>query len=241
MLASGVIYAVWKPSSVNKEPEGAVVVRAFSASGARFAQLYVYGWEKCELKPLQADADQYLRWRLRRVFSPEQSLPEIRTVNYGGSLIIQALGKTESDITVLATLNVNSYPEKQTGGIAYFTVALSTGDQQYSYDRLYTMLDRIMASDRYHRSTVIKGEISGKVSNHQRRKVIQDMIKEAQAHEVNVMENESMVSVSAHTSHLPELLTTGGESVNINMAARYNSVEKKTFWYVGSPIITSEY
>jgi len=67
------------------------------------------------------------------------------------------------------------------------------------------------------------------------------MIKEAQAQTINVIENDSMVSVSAHTSQLPEPLTTGRQSVNINMAARYNSVEKKTIWYVGSPIITSEY
>jgi len=237
----GLWYVIWRPFSVNNEPEGATVVRVFRASGARFAQLDVNGWEKCEIKPLQADAELYLSRRLQRLFFQEENLPEIKTVGHSGGFITQALGKTEQGITVLATINAAGQPEKQPGEQVFFTVALSTTNPHCSYDLLYTILDTIMEGNSHHRSTVIRGEISGKVSNDQRRKVIRDMINEAQAHTVNVMENGSMVSVSAHTSQLPERLTTGGESVNINMAARYNSVEKKTIWYVGSPIITSEY
>jgi len=241
IAAISVLYVVWRPFSVNKEPEGATVVQVFRASGARFAQLNVNGWEECEIKPLQEDAEQYLSKRLQRLFSQEENLPEIKTVHHSGGFITQGLGKTGQGITVLATINAAGQHEKQPGEHAYFTVALSTANPHCSYDILYTILDSIMEGDSYHRSTVIRGEISGKVSNDQRRKVIRDMIKEAQAQTINVIENDSMVSVSAHTSQLPEPLTTGRQSVNINMAARYNSVEKKTIWYVGSPIITSEY
>ncbi|WP_418791123.1 YwmB family TATA-box binding protein [Phosphitispora sp. TUW77] len=241
ILMASVLYIIWKPFSVNNQPEGATVVQAFGASGAKFAELEVNGWEKCDVKLVQVEAEEYLKKRLQRLFPLEERVPQIKTVRYGGGFITQALGKTEQGIIVLATLNINSQLERQADEQVYFTVTLRTKNPQCSFNRLDNMLNTIMESDSYHRSTIIKGEIAGRVNNYQRQKVIQDMIKEVGANTVNTYDSGSMVSISAHTSKLPEGLTIAGQSININMAARYNSVEKKTILYVGSPIITCEY
>lgn len=50
-----------------------------------------------------------------------------------------------------------------------------------------------------------------------------------------------MTSVSGFTPEIADRLTPGQKRVNMNMAVRYDSVDKNTHVYIGSPIITTEY
>ncbi|PKM82215.1 MAG: hypothetical protein CVU89_06120 [Firmicutes bacterium HGW-Firmicutes-14] len=54
-------------------------------------------------------------------------------------------------------------------------------------------------------------------------------------------EGAALVNITAYSPKIRQQLTMGEESVNINMAVRYNSLENKTLVYVGSPLITTEY
>jgi len=60
------------------------------------------------------------------------------------------------------------------------------------------------------------------------------------AKNIETLTGVGLVSVSAYALNVRRRLTAREKSVNINMALRYNSVEKKRL-HVGTPVMTSEY
>ncbi len=61
------------------------------------------------------------------------------------------------------------------------------------------------------------------------------------ADSVEGIDDNGLVSVSAFSPSIGDAISVNGKKVNINMAARYNSYEDKTYIWLAAPVITTEY
>jgi len=246
-------YISWKDYSVNKQPEGATVVRVFKSSGARLDRLEVHGWAVLGEPPETREAAvRYLNTRAKKLF-PEGEIPLIKD-HYGNrNLTLHMEGRLKSGVYAKASLLQDTGASPKRERAAYLVVSLFadnpliangesiTDDALYPYLDLDKLVLRVMEGESFTKSTVASGIIDGQMSPRQVNELIQKMLRKAHAQKVEVLEDERLVSVSAYTPDVRQQLTSGGKSVNINMALRYNSLENKTHVYVGSPLITSEY
>lgn len=61
------------------------------------------------------------------------------------------------------------------------------------------------------------------------------------AEKVESMYGDNMISISGYSGNLPWFIKCGGKYININAACRYNTYEDKTYFWLGTPVIASEY
>lgn len=210
----------WQLHSFRQESDGEAVIQAFTASGAQFTRMEVNGWTVVD----QIKASEV-----------EQSNPKA-----------SAQWEMKPGVLVRLTLQnsgtwAGAGDPNQGKENAYLIVSVVSETSQYSSNDLDQLLQDFMKGQQYHRSTIVSGYFKGRKSPPEVDEIISKMLREAGAETVHTMKNDRLVSVSAFAPNVRDRLTLGGESVNINMAVRYNSVEDKTMVYVGSPIISSEY
>jgi hypothetical protein len=72
-------------------------------------------------------------------------------------------------------------------------------------------------------------------------KVAHHVVKQFHAKEIEGMETDQTVSISAYSSALPEGIQTQGGKMNLQVAAHRAVKERKLIVTIGSPIITVEY
>lgn len=58
---------------------------------------------------------------------------------------------------------------------------------------------------------------------------------------VEGIDDNGLLSVSAFSPSISESVSVNGKKVNMSMAARYNSYEAKTYIWLATPVITTEY
>lgn len=61
------------------------------------------------------------------------------------------------------------------------------------------------------------------------------------ANMVEGMSDDGLISVSAFSPSIKDAIRVNGKRVNVNLAARYNSYEGKTYIWLATPVITTEY
>ncbi|RKD21972.1 TATA-box binding [Caminicella sporogenes DSM 14501] len=72
-------------------------------------------------------------------------------------------------------------------------------------------------------------------------KIINGIFTEIKAEKVEGIIDENVVSITGYVENLKDYITVGGKKVNINIAGRYNSYEDKTYIWIGTPLIVTEY
>jgi hypothetical protein len=87
----------------------------------------------------------------------------------------------------------------------------------------------------------ITGSVEGKLGDKETTDIFDRAMKSAGALRVEGISDNGLVSVSAFSPQISEAAGAAGKRVNLNMAARYNSLEDRTYIWIASPVITTEY
>ncbi len=87
----------------------------------------------------------------------------------------------------------------------------------------------------------LTGSVDGKMENDQIEDLYIRAFKSIGADRVEGIDDNGLVSVSAFSPSIGEAVRVNGKKVNISMAARYNSYEDKTYIWLATPVITTEY
>jgi len=61
------------------------------------------------------------------------------------------------------------------------------------------------------------------------------------AKKVEGITEENLISISAYSPRVKSSILVNEKRVNINLAMRYNSYEDKTYIWLATPVITTEY
>ncbi|HOQ06855.1 MAG TPA: YwmB family TATA-box binding protein [Clostridiales bacterium] len=87
----------------------------------------------------------------------------------------------------------------------------------------------------------VAGFVEGKLDDDETAEMFDRAMKSADALRVEGINDNGLVSISAFSPYISESVRSGGEKVNFSMASRYNSFEDRTYIWIASPVITTEY
>jgi len=87
----------------------------------------------------------------------------------------------------------------------------------------------------------ITGSLEGKLEDSELEKVCEKIFESAGANKVEGMRDDELISISAFSPAISEAVRVSGKRVNLNVAVRYNSYEGKTYIWLATPVITTEY
>ncbi len=87
----------------------------------------------------------------------------------------------------------------------------------------------------------ITGSINGKLEEGDLDRLYKKVFEAIDADEVEGIDEAGLISVSAFSPSIRDAVRVNGRRININMAARYNSYEGKTYIWLATPVITTEY
>ena len=109
---------------------------------------------------------------------------------------------------------------------------------------IYTILEKSLYkySNIVDISTCISGEFSKKLQFSKYDDIFQEILYNMSAEEIDRVENENMVSITAYSEFLDEnYLEYLGNKINLNIGIRYSEDDDKTLIYIATPIIKLDY
>lgn len=109
---------------------------------------------------------------------------------------------------------------------------------------IYTILEKSLYkySNDVDINTCISGEFYRKLHFDKYNDILEKILYNMNAEEIDRVENDNMVSVTAYTETLDEnYLEYLGNKVNLNIGIRYSEDEDKTLIYIATPIIKLDY
>ncbi len=87
----------------------------------------------------------------------------------------------------------------------------------------------------------VTGSIDGRMERDEIEELYKRVLRSVGADSVEGIDENGLVSVSAFSPSIGNSVRVNGKRVNINLAARYNSYEDKTYIWIAAPVITTEY
>jgi len=87
----------------------------------------------------------------------------------------------------------------------------------------------------------LTGSLEGHLNDSELEHICEKVFERADANKVEGMRDHGLISVSAFSPSISDSIRVNGKRVNLNVAVRYNSYEGKTYVWLGTPVITTEY
>lgn len=87
----------------------------------------------------------------------------------------------------------------------------------------------------------VSGYYDGLVEGKELKTRIDSLLKTVGAKEVEGIHTDQLVSITGYAPNIQEHISYCGKKANINIAARFNSYENKTYIWIGTPLIVEEY
>ena len=109
---------------------------------------------------------------------------------------------------------------------------------------IYTILEKSLYkySSNVDISTCISGEFYKKIQFNKYNDILEEILYNMNAEEIDRIENDNMVSVTAYSKFLEDnYLEYLGNQINLNIGIRYSEDEDKTLIYIATPIIKLDY
>lgn len=112
-------------------------------------------------------------------------------------------------------------------------------DMEGIRDRYVTLFKKASLIPQF--STCIRGIYSDKLSVDQQEDKVHEVLTALQANEIERLQDETVLSISAYTEQWKPAIQTGGHRMNVQVATHLDSLDSITRITVGTPIITAEY
>lgn len=87
----------------------------------------------------------------------------------------------------------------------------------------------------------ITGSLNGNLKDSELEAICKKVFDSVGAEKVEGMRDNGLISVSAFSPSISNVVRVNGKRVNLNIAVRYNSYEGKTYIWLATPVITTEY
>ncbi len=90
-------------------------------------------------------------------------------------------------------------------------------------------------------TSCMTGSFEGKLGQNNLNDISKRILKEVRATNIEGIRDGNLISVSAYSPFIRESVNVNKSKINLNLAIRYNSFESKTYIWLATPIITTEY
>jgi hypothetical protein len=236
------IYFIKTQDKINT-PE-ITLLKSFDSSGARIVSAEAYLWGRLDEKKLQSfkELEEFAAGFARELGIEGSNIVSSKAVEN------DAIKEVEINGVIAQNKMINiSAQMKKTGksseGEKYISVSFM---QDLSGDGLEEARNQILGVFKKHNITpkinsCITGNYEGKLDYTQMNDICKKVFNEAAARKVEGMRDGNFISISAYSPVINNYIRVEQNKVNLNVAIRYNSYEDKTYIWLATPVITTEY
>lgn len=235
-----IIILVDKPESTTV----AVIQKAFDATGAKVASSEIYMRGKLKAGSCENSYEQQLL------------LSEIITEIGGDTEAIEPVFSsidndssfgTETDYIINdnSSIHISILKDRQVELTAEYQVIISLTDTSQQPEMAASVAGLTNVVKRYGMNPdiniCITGSLKGNLEDSELETVCAKIFDSARANRVEGMRDKGLISVSAFSPAISNAVRVNGKQVNLNVAVRYNSYEGRTYIWLATPVITTEY
>lgn len=219
--------------------------RAFNHSEAGIVSANVYMWGKIDSSKYKTIADFK---NLANEFSEQlnmESGTELSTSLVENDFIkeITLNGVTEENDIVELIIHIEKSNKSDEYEESYITVNaapdLSNMELEKTKERIFTIFKKYAVKPRV--NSCITGAYDGKLEYTELNNICKQMFKEVEAKKVEGIREGNLISVSAYSPAIENYIKVKESKVNLNLAIRYNSLEDRTYIWIATPLILTEY
>jgi uncharacterized protein YejL (UPF0352 family) len=223
----------------------ASIEKAFGATGAQAvsSEVYIRGTAEGETALIDEAKQKQLIFDIIDSLAEdiERAKPTVEAVDNDIVFGLEADYIIDNDRNISIAI-LNTVGEEQQNE-AHVSVSLTSTsnrpDMKATYSNLIDVLDKNNIS--YDVNLRITGSIDGNLEDDELDTMYRTVFAEVGANKVEGIDDNGLVSVSAFSPSIGNAVKVNGKSVNLNVATRYNSYEGKTYIWLATPVITTEY
>ncbi len=226
----------------NIESPESTLVRCFNNSGAKVVSSEMYFWGKVEdekyndfneLIKLSRDIMNEIKGESR-----EEVLEKTVTNDYIKEIELStSIGDTA--ISVVSQIRNDSDDKTERFISVRFFKELSVNDMDITRKKVITVLNKYGIDAQV--NSCITGSFEGKLTDKQMNDVSKAIFKGAEARKVEGIRERNLISVSAYSPIINDYIKVDDNKVNLNLAIRYNAIEDRTYIWLATPVISTEY
>lgn len=211
---------------------------AFKSSGAKMVINELYFFVRADNKVKKLDK---LTAICEEVFKDLEVTGYSRNSTSTDTLVKTDLSGTTKDgvkITAMASIVGN----KSGDGDKYITIDATetvNGSALLLRDRIEKIFDRYGLKAVV--NSCITGTYEGNLQDSQLENICRKILDDSAAKKVDSMRQENIISVSAFSPMIDDKLSIDGKNINLSLAIRYNKIENKTYLWVATPVVNTEY
>lgn len=229
---------------VNKIPEIPEVSlqKSFDASGAKIVSSEIYFWSKLDNKNKSIESLKKLTSDLLIGLGINGS--NLLSKSYDQNDLIQ---KVElRGITVrgkIADIKIQLGRDKTESTDSFVSVSVSEDLSNTGLEEVRNAVVTVFANNKLSPkiNSCMTGFFDGKLEQNQLEGISRKVLEEVKAVNVEGIRDNNLISVSAYSPLIKESVKVKGSKINLNLAIRYNSNENKTYIWLATPIIITEY
>jgi len=150
------------------------------------------------------------------------------------------IGTTKDGVKVTAMASIVG--DKSGAGDKYITID-AIGAEDGTALLLRDKIEKVFSSHGLEAvvNSCITGTYDGNIQDPQLESICKKILNESDAKKVDSLRQENIISVSAFSPIIKDKLSINGKNVNLSIAIRFNKLENKTYLWVATPIVNTEY
>lgn len=239
LLAAGIIGTTYYIKIQNKSNQQEIsITDAFNSSGAKMIvnDLYFFVRATDEFKDLNSMTNV-----CDEVFKALEITNYSKNSTSTDNLIkSDLLGTTKDGVKISAMASIVG--NKSGKGDKYITIDAS-GTEDGTAILLRDKIEKVINDHELEAvvNSCITGTYEGNLQDTQLENICRKILNESDAKKVDSLRQENIISVSAFSPMIKDNLSIDGRNVNLSLAIRYNKQENKTYLWVATPIVNTEY
>lgn len=238
IITSLCIYYV--KASEREDSKSINIEKAFKASGAEVESSEIYFWgevdEETDGMPYSAVENIMSSLGVRRddEFITKES-------ENGEETNTEINGNTGDGKQV--RISIHTGKDSSNGKSSYISVSVM---QKLAYDKLWGTKDKLLEAFKKYGinpkiNLCIIGTYDGKLEKQRLNEISKTVLKEAHAKRIEGVDEKNYLSISAYSPYIERYIKVNNKKVNLNFASRYNSLKDKTYIWLATPVIITEY
>jgi len=145
----------------------------------------------------------------------------------------------ERNISIAVLKTKGEGQKSETHVSVSLTSTSGSPDMKSAYSNLVGLFEKNKID--YDVNLRITGSIDGKLDDGELEEMYRKVFNEVGADKVEGIDDNGLVSVTAFSPSMGNAVRVNGRKVNLNMATRYNSYEGKTYIWLATPVIATDY
>jgi galactitol-specific phosphotransferase system IIB component len=226
---------------INELPE-TTLKKSFDASGAKILNSEIYFWSKLNSRNNNMDNLKALSSSLSRSLGIiENNMYSSNFVNNDLSQNVEIRGTTSSGTIAVIKIQLS----KNTGNSNESFISVSVNEDlshsglENARKSVCTVLRKNGINPKI--NSCMTGSFEGKLDQNSLNDISKKILKEVKATNIEGIRDGNLISVSAYSPFIRESVKVNGSKINLNLAIRYNSFENRTYIWLATPVITTEY